>query len=110
MREGNDMGYQHEETNLAVMENKLKNQGEYIHSLATSVETLRGSVGDLLLACRMTQTSQAASDKKLNEEIVPRVNTLWDNQNKVQGGWSTMSQVAGWSLAVGAIVFAWMHK
>jgi hypothetical protein len=68
---------------------------ERLHEMVDNQRDIQKSIQDMLLLARMTQTAQMTTDKKINEEISPKVNKLWDNRSEFKGGYILISILGG---------------
>ena len=96
------MGNEH--PNLAVMENKIENIGNLLHSVVNAMEKQQPIIQDVVLAARLQQESIKSMDKTLEAHVLPKVNELWDNRSQAKGGYFVASLISS-VLVGGATIF-----
>jgi hypothetical protein len=97
---GMKMAHEH---NIAVMEADLKHLENAVNKMIPIVEGLVITTNNLLQICKNHKERQDEIERTRKEEVMPKLNKMWDKWNEVKGGSKLTSGLIGFAVGVAAL-------
>ena len=92
------------ETNIAVMESRLKFFETTLHELTELVHSQERVANSLLETAKINQMRILALEHERSDEIKPKLNKLWDTRNELKGGKAMLVAVGSGGIAIGTLL------
>jgi len=90
------------------MQSDIKYLTDAIHNLHDNLKLQEGNVNTLLRSAQIQQSNLQNLQHKCEQEIMPRVNEMWENRSQFKGGYAVIYTLCGLLVggaAVGGFVY-----